>query len=384
MSHARGVPAISRVFQQYLFRFSTLFLCAFVGFVLRGCWGDNRPTVVLYVSADDHIARKVIDAFEKESGTRVLMVGYTEVKKTAGLIDRLRAEKDKPQADVFWSSEVFMTIDLADDGVLEPHTSAATANWPAKYKDAENRWHGFAARPRVIVYPPDRVPADRVPKSWMDLTDEAFRGRVVMADPRFGTTGGHLGAMKVFWTREIMPGYYEAFLEGLADNQIRMLPSGNAGVVEAVAGAEADVGLTDTDDVWAAQANGRAVELVYPLHSIEPGATGVGTLLIPNTVARVKGGPNPQPAAKLIDFLLSEQVERMLAESVSHNIPLRPDLAESFPQIAVPDPLAVEYSIAAAMRPQAISQAMKRFEQTESPESQPAASQPSDGSGDAG
>jgi iron(III) transport system substrate-binding protein len=303
-------------------------------------------------------------------------VGDTEVKKTAGLVDRLRAEKDKPQADVFWSSEVFMTIDLAEEGVLEPYTPADTSNWLTAFKDAENRWHGFAARARVIVYAPDRVPADRVPKSWMDLTDEAYRGRVVMADPRFGTTGGHLGAMKAFWTREIMPGYYEAYLEGLAENRIRLLPSGNAGVVEAVAGGEADVGMTDSDDVWAAQANGRKVEMVYPLHSIEPGATGAGTLLIPNTVARVKGGPNPQQTGKLIDFLLSEKAERMLAESVSHNIPLRPGLGESYPQVAVPDSLRVDYAVAATARPPAISQAMKRFEHIDAPMSQPAATRP--------
>jgi iron(III) transport system substrate-binding protein len=358
----RGVQAIHPPVRQYLTQFWPLTLCVIVALGLSCCRRDNRPTVVLYCSADQHIARQIIDAFEKETGIRVLMVGDTEVKKTAGLIDRLRAERDKPLADVFWSSEIFMTIELAEEGVLEPHISSVTADWPAPFKGPENRWHGFGSRARVIVYAPDRVPADRVPTSWMDLTNEAFRGRVVMADPRFGTTGGHLGAMKAFWTREIMPGYYEAFLEGLAENHVRMLPSGNAGVVAAVANGEADVGMTDTDDVWAAQQQGRKVELVYPLHSIEPGATGVGTLLIPNTVARVKGGPSPTQASKLIDFLLSENTERMLAESVSHNIPVRPDLAKSFPQYQVPDPLRVDYAIAAKLRPQAVSQAMKRFE----------------------
>ena len=75
-----------------------------------------------------------------------------------------------------------------------------------------------------------------------------------MADPRFGTTGGHLAAMKAYWTSIMGAAYYTAFLEGLAANNVRLLPSGNAGVVRAVADGEADLGLTDTDDVWAAQA----------------------------------------------------------------------------------------------------------------------------------
>ncbi len=186
-----------------------------------------------------------------------------------------------------------------------------------------------------------------------------------MADPRFGTTGGHLGAMKAYWDREVMPGYFGAFVEGLAANDVRMLPSGNAGVVEAVAKGEADLGMTDTDDVWAAQALGLKVQMLYPTHSVEPGAKGIGTLVIPNTVAKVKGGPHPQAAAKLVDFLLSEKVERLLAKSVSHNMPVRPSLAVEFAEYAVADPLRVDNATAATARPAAIRQFFKAMEKSE-------------------
>ncbi|MHC5004815.1 MAG: ABC transporter substrate-binding protein, partial [Planctomycetota bacterium] len=203
---------------------------------LVACRPADRPVVVLYVSADEHVAREVVSAFEAETGIDVLVVGDTEAKKTTGLVQRLRREADNPQADVFWSSEIFQTVALAQQGVLGEHLSDATVDWPIEFRDPERRWYGFAARARVIVFAPDRVPAERVPRSWMDLTDPAWRGRVVMADPRFGTTGGHLGAMKSYWGH-LMHGeaYYEAFLLGLADNEVRLLPSGNAGVVRAVA-----------------------------------------------------------------------------------------------------------------------------------------------------
>ena len=326
---------------------------------LAGCGRSaESDRVVLYVSADDHIARQVIDRFQNETGIRVDLVGDTEQQKTTGLALRLLAERDNPQADVFWSSEVFHTIKLAEEGVLEKYVSPATAGWPASFRGPGHRWYGFAARARVIVYAPDRVPQGLPPATWMELTDRRFRGRIVIADPRFGTTGGHLGAMKAYWSHLVAPGYYEAFLMGLADNEVRVLPSGNAGVVQAVASGEADLGLTDTDDVWAAQARGLSVELVYPRHSVEATA-GTGTLLVPNTVGRVRGGPNPQAAGRLIDFLLSHEVERMLAESVSHNIPVRPELAGDFPQYAVPDPLQIDLGLAAEMMEGAIEQAMR-------------------------
>ena len=78
-------------------------------------------------------------------------------------------------------------------------------------------------------------------------------------------------------------------------------------------------------------------------------------------MARVAGGPNPQAAAQLIDFLLSERIERLLAESVSHNLPVRPGLADQYSEYAVPDPLKVNYAKAAGMMPTAVEQAMRRL-----------------------
>jgi iron(III) transport system substrate-binding protein len=327
-----------------------------------GCRDDKAPKVVLYASADEHLVRQVIDSFQKQTGIQVLLVGDTEVKKTAGLVERLRSEMDNPQADVFWSSEVFMTIGLADDNALESYESASTVNWPAIYGDPQHRWYGFAARARVIVYAPQRVDAGELPKTWMDLTSDRFRGRVVMADPRFGTTGGHLGAMKAYWDKAVMPGFYRAFIEGLAENRVRLLPSGNAGVVEAVIKGEADLGMTDTDDVWAAQAQGHQVKCIYPAHSADADAqqqTGGGTLLVPNTAALVRGGPNPEQARRLMDFLLSQEVERMLAESVSHNVPIVHGGQQGTGEFAVPDPLQIDYAAAASQRRAAVDLAMK-------------------------
>lgn len=367
------------------------------------CRRAPSEEVVLYVSVDEHFARLVIDQFQKETGIAVKVVGDTEAKKTTGLADRLRSEKDKPQADVFWSSEIVLTAALADEGVLEEHLSDATKDWPREWRDGQRRWFAFAARPRVIVFAPDRLAEGDRPKTWLELTQGRWKDKIVMADPRFGTTGAHLAVMQWYWDREVGPGYFSAWSQGLAANNVRLLPSGNAGVVEAVAKGEAEIGLTDADDVWAAKARGLKVDAIYPMHAPAGVASTkeepLGTLLIPNTVARVKGGPNAASAAKLIDFLLSEKVERMLAESDSHNVPMRESLRAEFPQYAVPEPLKVDWEKAAAQRERAIETFFKaaeiikreRAEATEirrdeadeaatAPESQPA----DDGGGDGG
>lgn len=325
---------------------------------VSSCGGnDDAARLVLYVSADDYVAREVVRAFEEQTGIRVDLVGDTEVNKNTGLANRIRAEAASPRADVFWSSECFMMIQLADEGLLEPFAHPELESWPTTLRDAERRWHGFAPRARVIVYSTERVSPEEAPRTWLQLTRERWRGRVVMADPRFGTTRGHMGAFKVFFDGQL-PGAYEAFLGNLAYNQVRLLTSGNAGVVQAVARGDADVGMTDTDDVWAAQRNGAKVDLVYPWHG-EEGERGAGTLVIPNTVALIKGAQNPAQAGQFIRFLLSERVERILAKSDSHNIPIRDTVKKDYPQYTVPEPLTIDLKQVAAAMDDAVEVAMR-------------------------
>ena len=315
---------------------------------------SERPIVVLYVSTDEHVAAPVIEAFEQRTGIAVRWIGDTEASKTTGLVERLRRERDRPRADVFWSSEIFMTVALAEEGVLAPHASGATADRPAAWRDEANRWHAFSPRARVLAFRPDDLVPGEVPRSWLALTEPRWRGRIVMADPRFGTTGGHLGAMRWIWTTRGEPGRYERFLRGLARNEVRLLRGGNAAVVEAIVRGEADLGMTDTDDVRAAQALGRSIDMVYPDH-----APGVGTLLIPNTVARIAGGPNPEAAAALIDWLLSDEVAALLADSVSGNVPLPPVVAERYPDLAVHGAMLVDWQAVAVQRDAAVREAMR-------------------------
>ncbi|MGI9014568.1 MAG: extracellular solute-binding protein [Phycisphaerales bacterium] len=339
--------------------FMILAMCFCVA--LLGCKPASEPSLVLYVSADDVLVRHVVARFEAKTGIQVQVVGDSEINKTTGLVNRIIAERNNPLANVFWSSECFMMMKLADAGVLAPSTSSITQQHPAHMRDSGNRWFAFAARARVIVYSSDRVSEDELPTRWSDLADPKFKGRIAMADPRFGTTRGHLGAMQAWWDEHPDSGNYYEYVDALIANGVHVLTTGNAGVVQAVANGQADFGMTDTDDVWASQRNGLAVELLYPAHGT-PGVPGEGTLLIPNTIALVAGGSNPESAQQFVDFMLSDEVERMLAASESRNVPMDPQLAAEFSELAVPDPLDVDLRAAAAAMDDAVSYFVERAE----------------------
>ncbi|MCH2161049.1 MAG: extracellular solute-binding protein [Phycisphaerales bacterium] len=328
-------------------------------FSVLGCEG-GQPPVVVYVSADEQVARPVLAAFTARTGIPVKPLFDTEATKTTGLANRLRREADRPVADVFWSSEPFAVEQLAREGILASPQGEVLADHPSAWRHPEHRWYGFGGRARVIVYHPGRLAPEDVPTAWTDLAKGRFTDQVVMADPRFGTTRGHLGAMKVFWDQRAMPGYYTAWLEGLAENGVRMLPGGNAAVVDAVDRGEALVGMTDTDDVWAAQARGSEVQLVYPRHDL-PGERGGGTLLVPNAAGLVHGAGNPDAGRALLEYLVSIDVERALHASNSHNIPLVTTL-EIEPRYRVPDPMRLPIPLAAQAMDPAVAEAMQRLD----------------------
>lgn len=308
--------------------------------------GRAYRQVVLYCSVDQAIAEPIIAEFEKLSGIKVSVRFDTEANKTIGLVQRIRAEAASPAADVFWSNEVFYTIRLGREGLLAGYNSEQTDNWPALFTDPNSRWYGFALRGRVIGYNTKKVSAEEAPRSLEDVLDGKWNGRLVMAEPEFGTTGGDVASWFAHYGRERA----EEILRGLKANEVRLV-AGNSVAVRMAATGQADICFTDTDDVYAAQRNGWPIAMNY----LDQG--GEGALAIPNTAAVIQGAPHPQEAAALMEFLLSEKLEHKLAESDSHNSPIRSSLAERYKSYKIPKALDVDYAKVADELPRAIQSA---------------------------
>jgi len=305
---------------------------------------STAPPLVVYVSADGALARGVLDAFTADTGVGVRMVGDTEAFKSTGLARRIRAEQDRPVADVFWSSEVAQVAMLADEGLLHPVRTQVTEAWPPQWRDADHRWHGFSPRPRVAVWDPRRLRDVQPPTTWHEAVDGRFGGEVVMADPRFGTTGGHLASMRQWWFAQGHPERWASMLQAMREGAVQVLPGGNAATVDAVTRGEAMLGMTDLDDALAAQQRGSTIEVALLRHEQWPGG---GPMLTPNAVAMVHGGPNGDDAIRLVEWLLDAKCARLLAASASANMPLQPDVQEDFPSLVVEDSLQVDHAAAA-------------------------------------
>ncbi len=322
--------------------------------------------VICYTSADSVYAKVLFAEFTKATGIAVDAVFDTEATKTTGLVQRLLNEKDgggASRADVWWSSEPFGTIKLARTGVLDETTAPRAeehmkqnggSGWPANLRAADRTWYGFGSRARVIVYNTKFVEEKDAPRRLGQLLRPAFKDRIAIAKPQFGTTRGHFGALVALFGEE----RFEKWLIALKANGVRLM-DGNASVVAAVARGECRVGLTDTDDVYSGQREGWPVAISWehddcrsllprePDGSSDADLPGMGSMLIPSTVGLVKGGRNRAAAVEMVEFLLSPAAQRSLAQTESRNTPVDPEVRKEFAQYDVRNPAELDLAAVA-------------------------------------
>ncbi|HKY44668.1 MAG TPA: extracellular solute-binding protein [Pyrinomonadaceae bacterium] len=294
--------------------------------------------VTVYVSTDRVFSEPVLRAYEQKTGVKVNAVYDTEETKSTGLANKLLAEKNNPQADVFWSNEPVRTLVLKKRGVLSPYKSPAADGIPATFRDPEGYWTGFSARSRVIVYNTNLVKPEDAPKSVLDLVEPKWRGQVAVADPRFGSTSFHVAALYA----ELGDQRADEFFRKLKANEVKIVSS-NSVVRDMVVRGEVKVGLTDTDDVNVALEDKQPVAMVFPDRD------GMGVPVMPNMVSLIAGAPHSDAAKHLIDYLLSPEVERMLAESEAVQIPLHEGVEgpKNIPPISSFKPMTLDYGKAA-------------------------------------
>jgi len=293
-------------------------IIVFIIFIIACSKASQEKTVVVYASVDQHYSEPIIRKFTQETKIKVLPVYDVEAAKTTGLVNRLVAEKPRPQADVFWNGEFAQTLLLKEKGVLTPYISPSAKDIPAGYRDPEGHWTAFANRARVLLVNTRDLPANQRPGSLFDLLDSSWRAeRLGLAYPLFGTTLTHAAAIYAY----LGPEQGKAFFQKIKGRGLR-LAAGNATIRDLVVQGQLLVGLTDTDDACG------SVQRGAPVAAIFPDQDGMGTLMIPNTVGLVAGGPHPQEGRAFIDFLLSPEVEKMMVLSGWCQIPSRPVTAE--------------------------------------------------------
>jgi iron(III) transport system substrate-binding protein len=248
--------------------------------LLAGC--AQREHVVLYTSQDQFYAEEILKDIKAATGIEVRPVFDTESAKTAALAHRLRAEKNNPQCDIFWSNEEMHTRFLVRDGVIH-------------FNDV--RTVGF--RTRQVVINTNLLPLAEAPKSLAELTSEKWRGKVALAYPLFGTTSAYFMALRQHWG----DAQWKDWCEALATSA--KVVDGNSIVVRLVGAGECLIGLTDSDDIEAGLRQGLPVAAIPDFRE---------QFVIPNTISIVSGAPHRDLAQRLADHLANPETLQRLVD----------------------------------------------------------------------
>jgi iron(III) transport system substrate-binding protein len=255
--------------------------------LLGGCGGHREPSVIVYCAQDQVFAEPLLAEFTRQTGIKTRTVFDNEAVKTVGLANRLLAEKDHPQCDVFWGNEELRTRQLAALGVFR----------------ATNAFAAFGYRSRRIVINTNKLSLADAPHTLAQLTNSVWRGKVALAYPMFGTTATHFLALRQLWG----DAPWQAWCRALQANQ-PFLVDGNSVVVKLVGQGETWIGLTDSDDIAVGIREGLPLAAM-PLNR--------ESLLIPNTVAVVRGAPHPAAAQQLFLYLQRPQIAEQLVKAAA-------------------------------------------------------------------
>jgi iron(III) transport system substrate-binding protein len=262
--------------------------------------------LVVYTSNDSTLNDLVFPAFKAETGIEVEPVAAG----SGVVVRRLQAEKARPLGDIIWG--VSRSLLQTNKALFEPYASKNIAVTPAEYRDPDNLWIGNNLHLLVILQNTKLLPEADAPKSWADLLDPKWKGRVAFTDPaNSGSAYTNVTMLVDMW------GGGEAGWKKVAALFKNMKVLNRSSLVfQGVGNGEYGLGISleYAGYLWAN--NGAPVKVIYPSD---------GTIAQMEGVAIVKNGPNTAGARQFVDYVNRKDVREMILKETFRR-PARQDL----------------------------------------------------------
>jgi iron(III) transport system substrate-binding protein len=259
--------------------------------------------VVVYTSNNQQAVQAVQDTARDKAGN----LKFSFVTGGSGvLLKRIETETANAQADIFWSSSA-NTLG-AFKPLFESYKSPEAASIPANLAEPQNLWTAANVHVVVAMLNTSQLAGNPKPKTWADLLDPRWKGKIIIADPANSST-----AYTILWG--IKTKFGAEGLKKLAANTT--VTSAAATVLRAVAQGEYAVGLTFESNAYAYVAGGQKdIELLYPTD---------GTFITPEFLTLIKNAPNGAAAKRAFDVMISKEAQIALLEAAFRR-PSRSDI----------------------------------------------------------
>ncbi|MCG7344105.1 extracellular solute-binding protein [Sporosarcina sp. ACRSL] len=296
---------------------ATGLLAGCAGGASEGESGKGGGRITLYSPETPDFTKELAQKYEELHGDKV----DVHYNGTNNLVNQMMAEKDNPKADVWYGGGGILPFEAAvERGILASYIPDFAADWDVvedgiKMKHEDGKYVGVELFVLGFSYNTDLVSEEEAPKTWADLLDPKWEGKIQFPNPAASGTATLMVMDQMMQQGEDKAWeYFEKLVK-----QANSIPDSGSAPTKAVAMGEAHIGVGFDFMAYELKAKGETVDFIVPDK----------TPVLANPASLIEGGPNAEGGKKLIDFLLSEEAQQIMADW--YHIPINPKVESKTP-----------------------------------------------------
>ena len=273
---------------------------------------DEENKLIVYTAHKEEIYQPIIREFEERSGIWVDVISGG----TNQMLDRIAQENGSGSGDIMFGGGVDSLA--AYEQYFSSYAVSQRSNLDDTYASRTDSYTVFSKLPVVFIYNTKLVLPSGAPRSWKRLTDYQWDGVISFADPmKSGSSYTALLTMvQIASDENDQP---TRIVEDFAHMLEGSLSSGSNTVVDDVASGDKLIGITLEETALKKMAQGADIAMVYP---------DDGTCAVPDGCAIIKGAKHRENAEKFMEFIVSDDVQKLLEEQL-YRRSVRSDFASS-------------------------------------------------------
>lgn len=287
--------------------------------LVLGCTGESGEVVNVYSHRHYDADQLLFDRFEESTGIQVRVVTASADE----LITRLEREGVASPADLLITVDAGRLHRARELGLLQPVTSPElSAVIPEHLRDPEGYWFGLTQRARILAYARDRVSPDEL-STYEDLSDPKWRGQLLVRSSENIYNLSLLASIVAVHG----PKAAEEWAAGVVANLARPPQGNDTDQIMDVAAGVGDVTIVNTYYVGRLlnDRDPAARELASQVGVFFPNQTDRGAHVNISGAGVTANAPNAANAVRLLEFLVSEEAQRVFAETI-FEYPVREDV----------------------------------------------------------
>lgn len=271
--------------------------------------------LIIYSTHSEAMIQVVADAFTEKTGVQVEFINLK-----GELADRVRAEKENPQADIMFGGASSLFMDMTKEGIFMPVETTWANDLDPMFKDADNHWFGTIQTPVMLFYNTEMLSEEEAPKDWADLADAKYKDLIVSRDTGSSSIKSTLMSLVYQYHSNNELGKAWDYLTSF-DNNIKNYYSSQTLQFQAVGRKEAAISFaTQSAIVDAIGASNMPLKIVD--------ATS-GSPVITDGIAAINNAPHPNAAKAFVEFAGSAEMQAKLANEFNRIPTLKAAIANS-------------------------------------------------------